>query len=159
MCVEVAACDSVWNHPALDLERPLQVCLLAYRVLTSFIVFADITGSITVQELGSVMRTLGQQPTEAELLQIIAQVDTDGTAIAENTITAAISRESSQEDDTGCRIQRRRRGGSGVVARARERERRDMVFHDVCTSLSCLLKWKALLTHAHTLPLVCDDWL
>jgi calmodulin len=35
-------------------------------------------GAITVQELGSVMRTLGQTPTEAELLQIISQVDTDG---------------------------------------------------------------------------------
>ena len=31
-----------------------------------------------MQELGSVMRTLGQQPTEAELLEMISQVDTDG---------------------------------------------------------------------------------
>lgn len=40
-------------------------------------------GNITVQELGSVMRTLGQLPTEAELLEMISQVDTDGASTAE----------------------------------------------------------------------------
>ncbi|XP_019500082.1 PREDICTED: calmodulin-like [Hipposideros armiger] len=35
-------------------------------------------GTISVQELGDVMRTLGQNPSEAELKDIIARVDTDG---------------------------------------------------------------------------------
>ncbi|XP_054446763.1 calmodulin-like [Pteronotus mesoamericanus] len=35
-------------------------------------------GTINVQELGDVLRTLGQNPTEDELKNIIAQVDTDG---------------------------------------------------------------------------------
>ena len=35
-------------------------------------------GLITVEELGTVMRALGQNPTEAELLPMIAQVDKDG---------------------------------------------------------------------------------
>ncbi|XP_032956592.1 calmodulin-like [Rhinolophus ferrumequinum] len=38
----------------------------------------DGDGTINVQELGDVMRTLGQNPSEAELKDIIARVDTDG---------------------------------------------------------------------------------
>ena len=38
----------------------------------------DGDGCITVQELGIVMRSLGQQPTEAELLEMINEVDADG---------------------------------------------------------------------------------
>ncbi|KAM5338852.1 calmodulin-alpha-like [Glossophaga mutica] len=35
-------------------------------------------GTINVQELGDVLKALGQNPTEDELKNIIAQVDTDG---------------------------------------------------------------------------------
>ncbi|XP_016081029.1 calmodulin-A-like [Ornithorhynchus anatinus] len=38
----------------------------------------DADGTITTKELGTVMRSLGQNPTEAELKGIIDQVDTDG---------------------------------------------------------------------------------
>ncbi len=34
--------------------------------------------TITIKELGIVMRTLGQNPTEAELRAIIAEIDADG---------------------------------------------------------------------------------
>ena len=39
----------------------------------------DGDGSITTKELGVVMRSLGQNPTEQELQEIINQVDADGT--------------------------------------------------------------------------------
>ena len=39
----------------------------------------DGDGTITSKELGTVMRSLGQKPTEAELEEMISQVDADGT--------------------------------------------------------------------------------
>jgi len=38
----------------------------------------DHDGHITTRELGSVMRSLGQRPTEAELQDMINEVDADG---------------------------------------------------------------------------------
>ena len=38
----------------------------------------DNGGTITTQEIGSVMRALGQNPTEAELQDMINEIDIDG---------------------------------------------------------------------------------
>ena len=38
----------------------------------------DGDGTITTEELGAVMRSLGQHPTESELQDMINEVDTDG---------------------------------------------------------------------------------
>ena len=38
-----------------------------------------LTGQITTKELGTVMRSLGQNPYESELQDMINEVDADGT--------------------------------------------------------------------------------
>lgn len=42
------------------------------------------TGYITTKELGNLMRTLGQNPTEEELQDIINDVDFDGTLLLQS---------------------------------------------------------------------------
>ena len=41
-------------------------------------------GVITEKELGEVMRTVGENPTERELLEMIAEVDIDGEKLLHN---------------------------------------------------------------------------
>ncbi|KAG6629491.1 calmodulin-2/4-like isoform X1 [Carya illinoinensis] len=45
----------------------------------------DGNGRITTGELGSVMRSLGQNPTEAELVEMIKEVDADGSGTVDSS--------------------------------------------------------------------------
>lgn len=50
----------------------------------------DGDGTITTKELGTVMRSLGQNPTEAELQDMINEVDADGKLQFVNTLQLMI---------------------------------------------------------------------
>lgn len=56
------------------------VCFLEFK--EAFSLFdKDGDGTITTKELGTVMRSLGQNPTEAELQDMINEVDADGEVL------------------------------------------------------------------------------
>jgi len=63
---------------------PILVPLISFPELQeAFSLFdKDGGGSISYSELGAVMRSLGQNPTEDELKEMIAEVDEDGMIIA-----------------------------------------------------------------------------
>lgn len=68
-----------------NLTNPLRLFYLHqvfYYILEFKEAFAlfdkDGDGTITTKELGTVMRSLGQNPTEAELQDMINEVDVDG---------------------------------------------------------------------------------
>ena len=51
----------------------------------------DGDGTITTKELGTVMRSLGQNPTEAELQDMINEVDADGKGQMRQVCLSAVS--------------------------------------------------------------------
>lgn len=66
----------------VDLSReahPLFIFKFSSEFKEAFSLFdKDGDGTITTKELGTVMRSLGQNPTEAELQDMINEVDADG---------------------------------------------------------------------------------
>ena len=61
----------------------LKICVLYFSEFReAFYLFdSDGNGAITTKELGHVMRSLGQNPTEVELQDMINEVDVDGTSL------------------------------------------------------------------------------
>nr|5COC_A Chain A, Immunoglobulin G-binding protein A,Calmodulin [synthetic construct] len=60
-----------------DAQAAAEECIAEFK--EAFSLFdKDGDGTITTKELGTVMRSLGQNPTEAELQDMINEVDADG---------------------------------------------------------------------------------
>ena len=71
----------IFGHPC-HTDILLYVCFLFSEFKEAFSLFdKDGDGTITTKELGTVMRSLGQNPTEAELQDMINEVDADGKSL------------------------------------------------------------------------------
>ena len=80
----------------------------------------DGDGNITTKELGTVMQSQGQHPTEAELQKIINEVDADGDGVMNFseflTMMAHKIRESEREDDFSEAFRMFDKDGNGFIS-------------------------------------------
>jgi calmodulin len=76
-CVRVSVCVLFCSSESIMAEHLTDEQIGEFK--EAFSLFdKDGDGSITIQELGTVMRSLGQNPTEVELKDMIREVDVDG---------------------------------------------------------------------------------
>ncbi len=79
-------CNAIFSSFSFSVSHPninniFHGCFAEFK--EAFSLFdKDGDGTITTKELGTVMRSLGQNPTEAELQDMINEVDADGTALS-----------------------------------------------------------------------------
>lgn len=79
--------------PGASLSLTCPLCLPSPEFKEAFSLFdKDGDGTITTKELGTVMRSLGQNPTEAELQDMINEVDADGKLGASRHRAATLGR-------------------------------------------------------------------
>ena len=78
-------------------------------------------GTITINELGTVMKSLGTNPTNAELQDIINEVDADGNGKLEFdefcNLMARQMKDANQEEELKERFKLFDRDGNGVIDR------------------------------------------
>ena len=86
----------------------------------------DGDGTITVEELGTVMRSLGLLPTEAEVIEIIKEIDTDGNGVIDfNEFLALMERKMTfwdGEEDIKEAFRVFDQDGNGVISSAELRK-------------------------------------
>jgi calmodulin len=96
---------------------------------------ADGDGTVTTKELGTVMRSLGQNPTEAELRDMINEVDADGNGTIDFpeflTMMARKMRDTDSEEEIREAFKVFDKDGNGFISAAELR--------NVMTSLGALL--------------------
>merc|ERR1712169_155031 len=82
----------------------------------------DGDGTITTKELGTVMRSLGQNPTEAELQDMINEVDADGSGIIDFpeflSLTARKMKDTDTEEELVEAFKVFDRDGNGLISAA-----------------------------------------
>merc|ERR1711991_317956 len=75
----------------------------------------DGDGTITTKELGTVMRSLGQNPTEAELTDMVNEVDSDQNGTIEFPEFLSLMARKMQDSDTEEKIREADVDGDGQI--------------------------------------------
>lgn len=82
------------NDDDVSLLKSISVCLFI-EFKEAFSLFdKDGDGTISSKELGTVMRSLGQNPTEADLQDMVNEVDADGNNIPTPSLKYLLHRSS-----------------------------------------------------------------